>query len=113
MATADVTRRSGVFNITEVNALRDALLKIHEAYRDEKKSTFRARLRDDLSSYMYWKVLFSTITGVSTALALLGFQVDLWAMYGVLSFALNFIPTLGGLIMSLLTIPMLIVDPGA
>eukprot|EP01048_Picozoa_sp_COSAG05_P016976 COSAG05_NODE_2257_length_3328_cov_26.785819_3_plen_284_part_00 len=100
-----------MFNITEVNALRDTLLKIHEAYRAEKKSSVRARLRDDLSSYMYWKVLFSTFTGVTTAMALLSFEVDLWAMYGVLSFALNFIPTLGGLITSILTIPMLMLDP--
>jgi AI-2 transport protein TqsA len=59
----------------------------------------------------YWKVLFSTITGVSTALTLLGFEVDLWAMYGVLSFVLNFIPTLGGFAACLLTIPMLVLDP--
>ena len=109
--TEDIAIESSMFNITEVNALRDTLLKIHEAYRAEKKSSVRARLRDDLSSYMYWKVLFSTFTGVTTAMALLSFEVDLWAMYGVLSFALNFIPTLGGLITSLLTIPMLMLDP--
>eukprot|EP01047_Picozoa_sp_COSAG01_P023740 COSAG01_NODE_1445_length_10281_cov_33.445099_9_plen_123_part_00 len=44
---------TALFNITEINALRDAMLKLHEAYRQEKRGTFKIRVRDDLSSYMY------------------------------------------------------------
>jgi len=101
----------GFFNITEINKLRDALIELHEAYRLKKQTTFKQRVLDDISSYMYWKVTFSALTGGAMALTLGMFQVDLWGMFGVLSFVLNFIPTLGGFIACLLTLPILVIDP--
>ncbi len=101
----------GFFNIDEINALRDALIRLHEAYRLEKRSSIRGRIQNNLSSYMLMKVSFSAVTGLAMAFILLVFDADLWAMYGVISFVLNFIPTLGGLIACLLTVPILVIDP--
>ena len=102
---------TGFFNIDEINQLKGALERLHEAYRLEKQSTIRARIQNDLSSYMIMKVTFSGFTGLAMAFILLIFNADLWAMYGVISFVLNFIPTLGGMVACLLTLPILVIDP--
>lgn len=102
---------SKIFNINEINDLAMALTRLHEDYRLQKQSTFRARVQKGLSSYMLMKVTFSAVTGLAMALTLLFFDADLWATYGVISFVLNFIPTLGGLIACLLTVPILLIDP--
>lgn len=62
-------------------------------------------------AYIKGKVALSTIIGVATALVLLGVGLDLWLVFGVLAFWLNFVPNVGAVIAVLLPMPLLVLDP--
>lgn len=63
--------------------------------------------------YLVIKVLMSAATGILTAVILLLLGVDLAIVFGLLAFMLNFIPSLGSIIATLLPLPIVLLDPQA
>lgn len=63
-----------------------------------------------VTNYITLKTILSFITGLVVAIILLVLQVKLAVMFGLLSFALNFIPNVGSMIAMFLPIPIVIVD---
>ena len=61
--------------------------------RKERKVTYAVEHR--LKVYISWKFLISAMTGVGVAITLFSLQCDLAAVFGILTFLLNFIPTVG------------------
>ena len=62
-------------------------------------------------SYIKGKVLISLGVGVATALILLAVGLDLWLVFGVMAFWLNFIPNVGSVVAVLLPMPVVLLDP--
>jgi AI-2 transport protein TqsA len=60
--------------------------------------------------YIIIKVLMSAITGILTGLILYLLGVDLAIVFGLLAFLLNFIPSLGSIIATLLPLPIVLLD---
>ena len=69
-----------------------------------------ADISRDTRSYLWTKFISSTITGSLTALVLYIFGLEMAAMFGILAFLLNFIPTIGSLISVLIPIPIAILQ---
>jgi AI-2 transport protein TqsA len=66
-----------------------------------------------IKHYIVLKVLLSAVTGVLTAVILYVLGVDLAIVFGLLAFMLNFIPSLGSIIATLLPLPIVLLDPNA
>lgn len=68
-------------------------------------------VRSNIERYLIAKAVISAATGllVGAILSLLG--VDLALVFGLLAFLLNFIPSLGSIIATLLPLPVVIVSP--
>lgn len=71
------------------------------------------KIDSQIRGYLKIKVVLSGITGVLTwaLLAILG--VELSMVFGVLAFLLNFIPSVGSIIATVLPIPIVLLDPNA
>merc|ERR1712021_195549 len=63
-----------------------------------------------VTNYITLKTILSFVTGLVVAVILLILQVKLAVMFGLLSFALNFIPNVGSMIAMFLPLPIVIVD---
>lgn len=79
----------------------------------ERATGFWGEVETRVKNYLVMKVAVSSMTGIGTAtvLALLG--VDLAMTFGVLAFALNFIPNVGSAIAMFLPLPIVILSPDA
>lgn len=64
-----------------------------------------------INLYIRGKVLVSLLVAGVTALTLGALGVDLWLVFGVLAFWLNFIPTVGTLVAVLIPMPLVLLDP--
>ncbi|MFA5570018.1 MAG: AI-2E family transporter [Sphaerochaetaceae bacterium] len=64
------------------------------------------RVNRQISKYLLLKALISFATGVLFYLAALATGLDFAVMWGVLAFVLNFIPSIGSIIITLMTILM-------
>lgn len=73
---------------------------------------FRADVERRVRGYIGLKVAISVVTGVLVGgvLGLLGVQLAF--VFGVLAFFLNFIPSIGSIVATLLPLPMVLLDPG-
>lgn len=77
--------------------------------RKERKVTYAVEHR--LKVYISWKFLISAATGIAIWLTLHVLHTDLAALFGVLTFMLNFIPTVGLLLAVLLPLPIVVFAP--
>jgi AI-2 transport protein TqsA len=68
------------------------------------------RVNRQVSKYLLLKALISAATGLLFYLASLATGLDFAVMWGVLAFVLNFIPSIGSIIITLLTIVMAILQ---
>lgn len=73
----------------------------------------RATIETRVRKYLVLKLLLSLATGAAVGLTLLLLGVDLALLFGVLAVVLNFVPTLGSIIATLLPLPVVLVDPSA
>tara|TARA_B110001452_G_scaffold213023_1_gene183705 strand:- start:156 stop:1592 length:1437 start_codon:yes stop_codon:yes gene_type:complete len=62
-------------------------------------------------SYVKGKVLVSLLTGALTALILFSLHLELWLVFGVLAFWLNFVPNVGSVVAVALPMPVVLLDP--
>ena len=63
-----------------------------------------------INLYIRGKVAMSLLVGVATAISLGALQVDLWLVFGLLAFWLNFIPNVGTVLAVALPMPLVILD---
>lgn len=71
----------------------------------------RGEIEQRIKRYLLIKTGLSTVTGVLVAALLAMLGVDLAMVFGVLAFVLNFIPSVGSIIATLLPLPILLFDP--
>jgi AI-2 transport protein TqsA len=64
-----------------------------------------------IERYLVAKVTISAITGTLVGLILSALGVDLALVFGFLAFLLNFIPSIGSIIATLLPLPVILVSP--
>jgi AI-2 transport protein TqsA len=77
--------------------------------RKKRKVTYAVEHR--LKVYISWKFLISAVTGMAVAGSLFWLECDLAALFGILTFCLNFIPTVGLLLAVLLPLPIILFAP--
>ncbi len=68
-------------------------------------------VQKQIRTYLVTKFMVSLATGVLTGLILWMFGVDLALVFGLLAFLLNFIPSIGSIIGTLLPLPMVLLNP--
>ena len=83
------------------------------AVRETDSGGVRAQIEGRIKRYLLIKVALSTLTGVMVTVILAILGVELALVFGVLSFILNFIPSVGSIIATLLPLPLVLVDPEA
>ncbi len=66
-----------------------------------------------IERYLVAQVTISAVTGVLVGLILYVLGVDLALVFGFLAFLLNFIPSIGSIIATLLPLPIILVSPDA
>ena len=64
-----------------------------------------------MKSYISLKTVISFVTGSLVAIVLLACEVKMAALFGLLSFLLNFIPNVGSIIAIVVPLPLIIFDP--
>lgn len=69
------------------------------------------KIDDQIKRYVNLKIALSGGTGIAVWLILAALGVDLAMVFGVLAFALNFIPNVGSIIATLLPLPLVLVSP--
>lgn len=84
-----------------------------KAVAAQKRRSVEGKARDQIQRYIVTKVLLSLATGVLVGLALWIIGVELAMVFGLLAFLLNFIPSIGSIIATLLPLPVVIASPDA
>jgi AI-2 transport protein TqsA len=70
-------------------------------------------IKSRIERYLVAQVAISAVTGVLVGLILYVLGVDLALVFGFLAFLLNFIPSIGSIIATLLPLPIILVSPDA
>ncbi len=65
-----------------------------------------------IKQYIVTKILLSVITGVLVGLTLILLGIEMALMFGLFAFLLNFIPSVGSIISTLLPLPVVLFTPG-
>lgn len=73
----------------------------------------RSEISGRIQRYLVVKVVLSGVTGIIVGGLLAALGVDLALVFGVLTFVLNFIPSVGSIIATLLPIPIVLLDPSS
>ena len=102
-----------------LNALSDSFLILFflvywlqgTAEQREVEGSVASRIRLRVRGYLSIKLGLSIFTGLMVWAVLAGFGVPMAAMFGVLTIVLNFIPSVGSIIATVLPIPFLILSP--
>lgn len=68
------------------------------------------QVQDSIRRYLMTKLLVSALTGLLVGASLSFFRVDLAMVFGLFAFLLNFIPSLGSIVATLLPIPVVLVS---
>ncbi len=76
-----------------------------------RPGSFRAQVERGIKRYILTKVLVSATTGVLVGLTLGLLGVELAMVFGLLAFLLNFIPSIGSVISTLLPLPVVLLSP--
>lgn len=76
------------------------------------QSSFLKEVGEQVSRYVVSKVLLSALTGFLLWLLFFGFGVKLALTFALLAFILNFIPTIGSIIATLIPVPVLALQFG-
>ena len=69
------------------------------------------KIESRIKRYIVAKIALSAVTGLLVGLILYALGVDLAPVFGFLAFLLNFIPSIGSIIATLLPLPILLVSP--
>lgn len=77
---------------------------------DRRRTRLYDQIDSKIRSFILTKTVLSATTGILVGLILAIFQLDLALVFGVLAFFLNFIPSIGSVIATLLPIPIALVQ---
>lgn len=88
------------------------LLVSHIPREEGEAGPLRTLVDRRVRKYLVVKFLTSVFTGTAVGLLLGWLGLDLWMVFGLLAFGFNFIPSVGGIIATLLPLPMVLVSPG-
>ena len=69
------------------------------------------QIDQSVRDYIKGKVLLSFLAGVLTSLALWTLHIDLYVVFGMLAFWLNFVPNVGALVAVALPMPLVLFNP--
>jgi AI-2 transport protein TqsA len=78
---------------------------------EETAGTIRSEVELKVKRYIITKVFISTCTAFFVWLVLFLFKVDFALVFGVLTFMLNFIPSIGSVIATFLPLPVVLISP--
>lgn len=78
----------------------------------DRPGTMAHALNDRIARYLGVKFLTSLLTGVMVGLVLLALRIDLAILFGLLTFLLNFIPSIGSVAATLLPLPVAFLQYG-
>ncbi|MGH7177264.1 MAG: AI-2E family transporter [Tepidisphaeraceae bacterium] len=84
---------------------------VGRAVRREEPSALLAEIESRVIRYVQQMMLFSAVTGALVAATLSILGVDYAGVFGFLAFLLNFIPSVGGIIATLLPLPVILLSP--
>ena len=99
-----------IFMLSEVSGLSG---KLNTTYGDGSKTILQLhKFNDSVQQYILIKTLTSLGTGILATLCLLVIGVDYPIMWGMLAFALNFIPSIGSIMAAVPPILLAIVQIG-
>jgi AI-2 transport protein TqsA len=73
--------------------------------------SFREQVERGIKQYILTKVLVSATTGILVGLTLQLLGVELAMVFGLLAFLLNFIPSIGSVVSTLLPLPVVLLSP--
>ncbi|MEE2939847.1 MAG: AI-2E family transporter [Planctomycetota bacterium] len=76
--------------------------------RNERSGGVGGEVRERVKQYISVKVLTSAVTGIAVGLALWAVGAPMPMLFGLLTFLLNFIPTIGSVIAVALPLPLLL-----
>lgn len=71
-----------------------------------------SQTKHNISRYIATKFLTSLVTGILVFVLLLSFQVEMAFLFAVLTFLLNFIPTIGSIAATLIPVPVILLQFG-
>ena len=114
-----IGRTFGTIASKLLNAVSDSFLVLFfmvyllqsTAERQEAKDSIAARIRQRVRKYLSMKLGLSLLTGALVWLVLTFFGVPMAAMFGVLTVVLNFIPSVGSIVATLLPMPFVLLNP--
>ncbi len=95
-----------VFLLIERNTLIAKIIQISKPDKQTKVASVLDRIVKQVSKYLGLKTLISAATGVLFYVTAVIAKLDFALIWGVLAFVLNFIPTFGSIIISVLVIFM-------
>ena len=72
-----------------------------------------AQVDAQIFAYIKGKIILSLLTGAMTSIILAALGVDLWLVFGVLAFWLNFVPNVGAVIAVAAPMPVVLFDPAS
>ncbi|MCO4761355.1 MAG: AI-2E family transporter [Myxococcales bacterium] len=82
-----------------------------EAEADPDDTGLWDRIDEQIKRYVNLKIALSAGTGATVWLILTVLGIDLAMVFGVMAFALNFVPNVGSVIATLLPLPLVLVSP--
>lgn len=92
-------------------ALMVVFLLTGQSFKFPPSSTVQ-EIETKVRAYLVTKVVTSLATGILTAIVLASLGVDMAVMFGFTAFILNFIPTAGSLVATLLPVPVVLIQFG-
>ena len=76
-----------------------------------RKSTVLAQVDAQIMAYLKGKVMLSVLVGALTCFILWAIGTDLWLVFGLMAFWLNFVPNVGAVVAVILPMPVVLFDP--
>lgn len=81
-----------------------------QTYKEIQRMNLFEKIKDKIKHYVILKTALSALTGGVVGFILFACSVRLAILFGILTFMLNFIPTVGSLVAMILPIPLIVLD---
>jgi AI-2 transport protein TqsA len=88
-------------------------LLVGEGFSERSQETTSGKVAFQVKRYILAQVAISAATGILVGLTLALLGVDMALLFGFLVFLLNFIPTIGSIVATLLPLPVVLMSPGS
>ena len=110
LANAFLILLTVAFILLELSSFRG---KVHHIARDPERAIARfSQFASTLTRYIVIKSLLSLATGLTVAISLRLFGIDYAVLWGVVAFALNFVPNIGSILAAVPALLMTLIQHG-